>query len=96
MRFSTLTNGRGQPCFSRKVTLMRPSKPKLLASLGVLLLLPAALLAQNKPYDVFPQAKPPYYRVRYEAKQTGKLIFPVNYTIWIPANVEKLRGVVVH
>lgn len=54
-------------------------------------------LAQNKPYDVFPEAKPPYYRVRYEAStKPGELIFPVNYTIWIPEDVETLRGVVVH
>lgn len=54
-------------------------------------------LAQNAPYDVFPEAKPPYYRVRYEAsKQPGELIFPVQYTIWIPPGVETLRGVVVH
>jgi len=53
--------------------------------------------AQNAPYDVFPAAKPPYYRVRYEAsKQQGGLTFPVNYTIWIPQGVKKIRGVVVH
>ncbi|MFK7820969.1 MAG: hypothetical protein AB8G99_19800, partial [Planctomycetaceae bacterium] len=55
------------------------------------------VLAQNKPYDVFPDAKPPYYRVRYEAStETGGLIFPVNYTVWIPEGVKTLRGVVVH
>ncbi len=53
--------------------------------------------AQEPPYDVFPEAKPPYYRVRYEAaEQPGELIFPVKYTIWIPAGVETLRGIVVH
>jgi pimeloyl-ACP methyl ester carboxylesterase len=57
----------------------------------------AELLAQNAPYDVFPQAEPPYYRVRYEAStDPGALIFPVNYTIWIPPGVKTLRGVVVH
>ena len=63
----------------------------------VLFVIPAALFAQNKPYDVFPDAAPPYYRVRYEASaQPGELIFPVNYTVWIPENVKTLRGVVVH
>ena len=53
--------------------------------------------AQSKPYDVFPDAEPPYYRVRYEASdQPGELIYPVNYTVWIPPNVGVLRGVVVH
>lgn len=55
------------------------------------------LLAQEKPYDVFPEAEPPYYRVRYEASQNpGELSFAVNYTIWIPPGVETLRGVIVH
>jgi pimeloyl-ACP methyl ester carboxylesterase len=63
----------------------------------LLLVLPAASLAQNQPYDVFPPADPPYYRVRYEAsKQPGELIYPVNYTIWIPKDVKSLRGVIVH
>jgi pimeloyl-ACP methyl ester carboxylesterase len=53
--------------------------------------------AQQPPYDVFPPASPPYYRVRYEAAtQPGELIYPVNYTIWIPQDVESLRGVIVH
>jgi pimeloyl-ACP methyl ester carboxylesterase len=55
------------------------------------------LFAQQPPYDVFPDAAPPYYRVRYEpSTQPGELIFGVNYTIWIPPGVETLRGVVVH
>ena len=53
--------------------------------------------AQQPPYDVYPAAKPPYYRVRYEASsQPGELAFAVNYTIWIPKDVMSLRGVVVH
>ena len=37
--------------------------------------------AQAPPYDVFPDAEPPYYRVRYEAsKEPGELVFGVNYT----------------
>ncbi|MFZ9091341.1 MAG: hypothetical protein ACO3FE_14775 [Planctomycetaceae bacterium] len=54
-------------------------------------------LAQQAPYDVYPAAAPPYYRVRYDASETaGELQFAVNYTIWIPPGVTQLRGVVVH
>lgn len=53
--------------------------------------------AQQAPYDQFPAADPPYYRVRYEAStQPGELPYGVNYTIWIPPQVKTLRGVVVH
>lgn len=63
----------------------------------LLIALPVTLFAQNAPYDVFPDAEPPYYRVRYEAStEPGELIFPVNYTVWIPRGVKTLRGVVVH
>ena len=63
----------------------------------VLLMMSAAAVAQEPPYDVFPTADPPYYRVRYEAStRPGELIFPVNYTIWIPPGVKQLRGVIVH
>jgi pimeloyl-ACP methyl ester carboxylesterase len=62
-----------------------------------LFLLPTVLSAQNAPYDIFPPADSPYYRVRYNAStEPGKLTFPVNYTVWIPNGVETLRGVVVH
>jgi hypothetical protein len=55
------------------------------------------LSAQKPPYDVFPPAEPPYYRVRYEAStEKGGLAFPVNYTVWIPPGVKTLRGVIVH
>ncbi len=61
------------------------------------LVLAAALGAQEAPYDVFPPADPPYYRVRYEGStRPGELVFPVNYTIWIPPGLKALRGVVVH
>lgn len=57
----------------------------------------SAAVAQQPPYDVFPPAEPPYFRVRYEASdEPGELIFPVNYTIWIPPGVKQLRGVIVH
>jgi pimeloyl-ACP methyl ester carboxylesterase len=59
--------------------------------------LAAASRAQQSPYDVFPAADPPYYRVRYEGSaRPGELKFAVNYTIWIPGDVETLRGVIVH
>jgi hypothetical protein len=60
----------------------------------MLSLLPAITLAQKPPYDVFPPAGAPYYRVRYGA--SAELVYPVNYTIWIPPGVKSLRGVIVH
>ncbi|HQX48541.1 MAG TPA: hypothetical protein PLR25_01460 [Planctomycetaceae bacterium] len=64
---------------------------------AVLIVVPIAVFAQQPPYDVFPAADPPYYRVRYEAStQTEGFSFPVNYTIWIPGDVKLLRGVIVH
>ncbi|MCA9035328.1 MAG: hypothetical protein KDA91_09365 [Planctomycetaceae bacterium] len=67
---------------------------------GVLLLLLVTSMetfAQKSPYDVFPSADPPYYRVRYDGSSNpGELIYPVNYTIWIPEGVKLLRGVIVH
>ena len=92
--------------------------------LGVVLMVYSATLvrAQQPPYDVYPPAEAPYYRVRYEAPSESKdaenknseaktsetktftsndvvsaeLIFGVNYTVWIPPGVDKLRGVIVH
>ncbi|WP_425614463.1 hypothetical protein NA78x_004332 [Anatilimnocola sp. NA78] len=62
-----------------------------------LLLIALPALAQQPPYDVFPPANAPNYRVRYEAsKEPGELMFPVNYTVWIPPGVKQLRGVIVH
>lgn len=60
-------------------------------------ILAPALVAQKAPYDVFPPAEPPYYRVRYEAStKPGELVYPVNYTIWVPQGLKTLRGVIVH
>ena len=57
----------------------------------------SSLWGQQPPYDVFPQAEPPYYRVRYEAStNVGELVFPANYTAWVPPGVKSLRGVIVH
>jgi pimeloyl-ACP methyl ester carboxylesterase len=62
-----------------------------------LVMLATSASGQQAPYDRFPTADPPFYRVRYDAStQPGELIFPVNYTIWIPPNVSPLRGVIVH
>ncbi len=67
-----------------------------LASLLLITVSPE-IYAQKAPYDVFPPAEAPYYRVRYEASTNpGELTFPVNYTIWIPKDVKHLRGVIVH
>jgi pimeloyl-ACP methyl ester carboxylesterase len=67
-----------------------------LATLLLITVTPS-LYAQKAPYDVFPPAEAPYYRVRYEASTNpGELTFPVNYTIWIPKDVKNLRGVIVH
>ncbi|MCB1277386.1 hypothetical protein [Prosthecobacter sp.] len=61
------------------------------------LVLTGSSFAQNAPYDFFPPAEAPYYRVRYEAStKPGELIYPVNYTVWIPPDVKALRGVIVH
>lgn len=59
--------------------------------------LASGLLGQNPPYDAYPEADPPYFRVRYEASaKPGELIFPVKYAVWIPEGVKTLRGVIVH
>ncbi len=54
-------------------------------------------LAPVAPYDQAPPVAPPYYRVRYEAStKAGELIYPVQYTVWIPQGARALRGVIVH
>ena len=59
--------------------------------------LAGSLFGQQAPYDLFPPADPPYFRVRYEAStKPGELMFPVNCAIWIPPGVKSLRGVIVH
>lgn len=64
---------------------------------GFLFALAPEAFGQQPPYENPPAVEPPYYRVRYEASdKPGELIFPVQYTVWIPGGVEKLRGVVVH
>jgi pimeloyl-ACP methyl ester carboxylesterase len=69
---------------------------KLFLSLWAVALVPD-LHAQKPPYDVFPPAEPPYYRVRYEAStKPGELVYAVSYTLWVPKGVKSLRGVIVH
>jgi len=68
----------------------------LLVSLWAVALAPD-LNAQKPPYDIFPAADPPYYRVRYEpSTKPGELVYPVNYTIWVPNGVKSFRGIIVH
>jgi hypothetical protein len=75
---------------------MRQAAKSILYSC-LLALSPVVVLGQQPSYDVFPEANPPYYRVRYEASTVvGELPYPVNYTIWIPAKAKTLRGVIVH
>ncbi|MFC2090030.1 hypothetical protein ACFLT1_04575 [Bacteroidota bacterium] len=62
-----------------------------------LMTLTISTVGQNPPYDVYPEAEPPYFRVRYTAStKAGELVFPVKYTIWIPPGVKTLKGVIVH
>lgn len=49
------------------------------------------------PYDKFPAADAPYYRVRYAPSvKAGELTYGANFTLWVPPGVKHLRGVVVH
>ncbi len=63
----------------------------------LLVAVPGPVHAQEPPYNDPPEVEPPYYRVRYEGSdKPGELIFPVQYTVWIPPGSGQLRGVVVH
>ena len=63
----------------------------------LLLLLAVSVHAQQAPYHEPPSVAAPYYRVRYEASDApGGLIYPVQYTVWVPPGVATLRGVIVH
>jgi pimeloyl-ACP methyl ester carboxylesterase len=77
--------------------MIRSTSISLWAASLLLVALATNVFAQQPPYDVYPPADPPYYRVRYEAStQKGELVYPVNFTIWIPREVKSLRGVIVH
>lgn len=76
---------------------MTRSTPRLLWALLLAAACAAESPAQKPPYDTFPPAEPPYYRVRYEAStKPGELPYAVNYTIWIPKGAKSLRGAIVH
>jgi pimeloyl-ACP methyl ester carboxylesterase len=64
---------------------------------ALIALVTSTLSAQESIYVINIPADPPYYRVRYEGSvKAGELVFPVSYTLWIPPEVETLRGLVVH
>ncbi len=49
------------------------------------------------PYDKFPAADAPYYRVRYApSAKADELAYGANFTLWVPPGLKHLRGVVVH
>ena len=57
----------------------------------------SSVSAQDFENEIVSQAEPPYFHVRYEGSdKTGELAFAVNYSVWIPPNVTKIRGVIVH
>lgn len=42
-------------------------------------------------------ADPPYYEVTYQpSTKEGQLQIGVTHTLWIPANVETVRGIIIH
>jgi poly(3-hydroxybutyrate) depolymerase len=80
-----------------------PLTMRHLLSLALVVVAAAAattVFAQQPPYDVFPPAEPPYYRVRYVAPAApaaaGELPFAAQYTVWLPPDVKVIRGVIVH
>lgn len=63
----------------------------------LLFVLVSTVAAEPSPYDVFPPAEAPYFRVRFQpATMPGDLVYGANFTIWIPPEVATLRGVIVH
>lgn len=69
----------------------------MLFRLLLVLAVACGAFAQQPPYDKPPSVEPPYHRARYEAStKPGELIFPVQYTLWVPPGVQTLRGVIVH
>mgnify|MGYP003653120361 CR=1 FL=1 len=57
----------------------------------------SSVFAQDFPREVVPETVPPYYYVRYDGSdKPNTLADGVTYTVWIPPEVEKLRGVIVH
>ena len=64
---------------------------QLIVSLVAGLILGLVPDSQAGPYDTYPDAEPPYYRIHYKPKEVGDLSYGVNYTVWIPEGV--CRGV---
>ena len=61
------------------------------------MLLIGSVSAQESIYQNTLPADPPYYRIRYEAStEPGELIYPASFTMWVPAGVKTLRGLIVH
>lgn len=80
-----------------RTRLIRSTSVSLWAIPFLFIAIAIELAAQQPPYDIFPSADSPYYRVRYEAStRKGELAYPVNYTIWVPKGVKSLSGVIVH
>jgi hypothetical protein len=81
---------------SLSIDVIKPARFFLCLNLWICLLAIEAF-SQSAPYDVFPEANPPYFRVRIEpSNNAGELIYGANFTIWIPPNVQILRGILVH
>lgn len=75
--------------------MILPAAPAISVATLIALLIPCVVTqnvsAQNLPDD------PPYYSVDYPASDNpGELVFAVKYTVWIPPNVDRLRGLIVH
>ncbi len=73
----------------------------MVGMLAVQMVTAGVVVGQTAPYDVFPEVQPPYYRIRYEAGNSGtpqdpQLQFSVQFTLWMPPGVERLKGIVVH
>lgn len=70
---------------------------RFLYSFALLAFLALEARSQASPYVNPPKVAEPEYRVRYEPRDSSDpLIFPVQYTIWIPPSVTTLRGLIVH
>jgi pimeloyl-ACP methyl ester carboxylesterase len=72
--------------------------PAVMLTLAVALIVLSIpiVAAQDASAQNLPDA-PPYYSVEYPGSEAaGELVFAVKYTVWIPPDVDQLRGVIVH
>ncbi|TWU44284.1 hypothetical protein Q31b_18200 [Novipirellula aureliae] len=71
---------------------------KIIPSIALIVVSFAGLaFTQDFPREMPAQTVPPYYAVRYEAGAApGGLVYGVIYSIWVPPDVNTLRGVIVH